>query len=622
MSRYLDYAKIIVKLGIPEVVYVLWYRFTIKTGIQRFRTPKRSFKVNGDIFTNSKVVNDFPEIWEDPILDHANRIIQGEICYYSFHWKNLGSPPNWFKNPFNEEQYPNNQAHWSRLPDFHPTVGDIKNIWEASRLDWIITLSRAYMVSGNQVYLNTVNSWIRDWAIKNPLNMGPNWKCGQEASIRIFNLLNASFILGQSNSPSESLVDLVFWHLQRIGSNIGYALAQNNNHGTSEAAALFIGGCWLKSIGFDKLKAIRFESKGRRWIENRMKKLVDADGGFSQQSVNYHRVVLDTCCMVEFWRIRLKANRLDDTFYYKAKVLTNWLWLVTDYSTGNCPNLGSNDGAKLLNLHSCDYRDFRPSLQLASALFRNTRYFENGPWNEPLYWFQIKNDNTEITKPKKRSVLLKSGYVLLYSLNSWCLLRFPNFRFRPHQNDIFHFDLWWKGNNILCDSGSFSYNPSNVDQTFDFESIHAHNTVCFDDHEPMPRISRSLLGNWINSDDIGDIKDHHAYGQSWEGAYTDQHGNKHKRRISQNNNSWTISDTISGGFKSASIGYNIVADDIYIVGNTIHTSWGIIYVQPCSSFEVKTSYSSHYYWEKHEVHRLIIKLDRPQVFQTEIKLKS
>ncbi len=57
------------------------------------------------------------------------------------------------------------------------------------------------------------------------------------------------------------------------------------------------------------------------------------------------------------------------TFYQRAKAAIDWLFMLTDTTSGKAPNLGANDGAMLLNTHTCDYRDFRPSIQTASILF-------------------------------------------------------------------------------------------------------------------------------------------------------------------------------------------------------------------------------------------------------------
>ena len=49
-------------------------------------------------------------------------------------------------------------------------------------------------------------------------------------------------MLGQVSRPEPGLPALLAVHLKRIAPTLHYAMAQDNNHGTSEAAALFIGG--------------------------------------------------------------------------------------------------------------------------------------------------------------------------------------------------------------------------------------------------------------------------------------------------------------------------------------------------------------------------------------------
>ena len=47
---------------------------------------------------------------------------------------------------------------------------------------------------------------------------------------------------------------LINQHLERIQPFIFYSKAQNNNHGLSEAVALFLGGFFKKSIYTKRLK--------------------------------------------------------------------------------------------------------------------------------------------------------------------------------------------------------------------------------------------------------------------------------------------------------------------------------------------------------------------------------
>lgn len=582
MKKILLYIETIWRLGILNVAYVLWYRLSIVTKIRKLFFPKRTIRASKFIFyKNDGVCSDYPNDWKSVLISDAQKIVTGELRYYAHHWKLIGNPPNWFMNPFNGNCCKDTGKHWIHLSDFDQAIGDIKNVWEASRFEWVVTLARVYAVTGEEHYLNTLNQWINDWVEKNPVNIGANWKCGQEASIRVLNLLNAALIMEQWNHPSEILKEIITNHLERINSNILYAIVQNNNHGTSEAAALFIGGHWAEmttSVNTLKKKFARFACKGRQWLENRIRKLVEENGSFSQHSVTYHRVLLDTLCYVELWRKKMNLAPFSHDFYAKSSAASDWLWMLTDEKSGDAPNLGSNDGAMFLNFHSCDYRDFRPSINLSQILFKDQIVYSDGLWDEPLYWFDINKKELRYENHLKQSSILDKAYAVLKSDHSWGLLRLPRYRYRPCQNDIFHFDLWFGGQNICRDAGSYSYNPEKEADEVYFQSTKAHNTVCFDDGDQMPRLGKFLLGKWITAKYISSIKSS-TNRQCLEGVYRDFCGNHHHRKVSWGDNIWIIEDDVFGDFKKAEINYHLICDKYQVIGNNIVSSWGRIEVR-------------------------------------------
>lgn len=621
MNKIGLYFKTLIKLGILNVTYVFWYRISLKSGLRKYFFKQKQFESSGEYFKPTEIRTDFQDLWKQNLVNDAERIISGQIRYFAWHWKQIGTPPNWFLNPFNGTTYPDKNLHWTKLPDFNVKVGDIKNVWEASRFEWVLTLSRAYAVSGNSALLQTLNNWLNDWVNNNPLNTGPNWKCGQEASIRVFNLINASLILKQAEQPSQNLADLIYAHLERINGNILYAMAQDNNHGTSEAAGLFIGGIWLSALGLKKYpKAASYSEKGRFWLENRVNKLVETDGSFSQHSVTYHRVMLDTLCFTEVWRLKLNTQKFSTQFYQKAKAAKQWLELFTDERSGDAPNLGSNDGALLLNMHSCNYRDFRPTLQLANCLFNGSVSKSSVAINEVLFWFGL-NQIISDQQTKQQSISLRSGYTFIHSMHSWVTVRWPYFRFRPSHNDVMHFDLWFKGVNVIGDAGTYSYNPSDSEAKFDFKSVHCHNTVSFDGQEQMPKLGRFLLGNWLKADQISKIKTNTDGSQEWSGSYTDNQGNHHSRSISVLKDVWHITDILSGIFKEAVIGFNIADDNCKLSKNRLDTKFGGISIPEDTFPTLEDSVASTYYQEKHPVKRLIINVSKPGTYTTIIELK-
>lgn len=418
--------------------------------------------------------------------------------YFGAHRFPVNGPPDWHANPFRIGGRVDATQHWSRIRDFNPSIGDIKGIWEASRFDWLIAMAQRAAL-GNANELARLNEWLADWARSNPPYFGPNWKCGQEASIRVMHLAVSALLLGQLEKPVKGLVRLLEQHLARIAPTISYAIGQQNNHGTSEAAALYIGGSWLEHLGITV--GTEWRKLGVRWLENRARALIEPDGTFSQYSVNYHRMMLDTYSLAEVWRRALSLPEFAVDTIERLAAASEWLRLLTDPVSGDAPNLGANDGARVIALTDTDYRDYRPSVQLAAAVFEGRRaYREPGLWDQPLIWLGAERPTEGPTALKSVSLddgglhILRNGPVL-------AVLRYPRFRFRPSQADALHLDLWIHGHNVLRDAGSYSYSSSSADTAY-FNGTVSHNTVEFDGRDQMPRLGKFLFGRWLKARDV------------------------------------------------------------------------------------------------------------------------
>ncbi len=608
IQRFFWYLEIVPRLGMWNVLYVLYYRLLLKSGLLRVKFRIHKMQVKKSIFSTCSTVPDFPAEWEEKLMKQAEDVVGGRLPYYSYHWIEQSNPPNWFLNPFNGKECNETQVHWTRISDFGRELGDIKNVWETSRFSWLGILARAYAVSGNKIYLNTLNQWLKDWIEQNPVNQGPHWKCGQETSYRIFSLLNAANILDQVEKPTDLLIETIHLHLGRVSGNLRYALAQRNNHATSEAAALYVGGSWLAKVSEPHQKeGYSYAKKGRKIMERLVRDLCYEDGSFAQHSVVYHRLFLDTLNLVVFWTRRLVVKEFSPGFYDRAQKASNWLHALCDES-GLCPNLGSNDGTLMQSNHSCDYRDFRPTLQLASALLQGIPIQERGPFNEALYWFGIKKYPEHKELAQNSSQLFSSGYVIMHGENSWALLRFPFYKFRPAHNDALHFDLWARGKNLLFDSGSYSYNPDPDSKVPDLKSVHAHNTLSFGKKEQMPRLGRFLLGKWLRPLSVGEIISTSMSSGSWEGSYKDAHGNVHERRISWSDNRWEIVDRFRGGASHVDIGFNFDEVEYSLNPNnrTLTLPWGNITASSGSELIVQDHLASQYYLQIQEGKRLVI----------------
>lgn len=599
MSR-LTQLRTYARLGLASIARVAAYRLGLKSGrhpVQRLAAPVAA----PPFFRASERTGKAPPAntaWDDAL--------------WWFGWHRMPLPdgqPDWFANPFSDTPQPDASRDWWRIADFG--TGDIKGLWELSRFDWVVA-GATKAAQGDAAALERLNLWLADWTARNPPYKGPNWKCGQEASIRVMHLIAASWVLGQDRSSEPGLVDLVTAHLQRIAPTISYAIGQQNNHGTSEAAALFIGGSFLS--GHDP-RAEGWAQKGRRWLEERAATLIEPDGSFSQYSVTYHRVMLDTYSLAEAWRSQRGLQEFSARLRARLAAATHWLWAMTDAETGDAPNIGANDGARLLQLTDCDYRDFRPSIQLAAALFRDADAFGPGPWNRPLRWLGGA-EGKPCPKPRSQS-FDHGGYHVLRLGSTMAVLRYPRFRFRPGQADALHLDLWHNGINLLRDAGTFSYNAA---ESGWFSGTSAHNTFTFDGRDQMPRLGRFLFGDWLKAEAVELVRDD-GVATSAAAAYTDAHGARHHRTITLSAGTLICQDMISGNFEEACLRWRLAPSEWRLEGDTVRSKTCSISIEIDSvsiTPTLRTTMESRYYQLKADIPEVSIKVNQPSNVITKV----
>ncbi|MBI3804171.1 MAG: heparinase II/III-family protein [Nitrospirae bacterium] len=598
-------------LGLPNIFRVTVYRLSLFFGLNAVRRLKaRSLKAPffNPMLVATKAIP--PIAWQDQayLFGWFPVVWTGEVC------------PDWHKNQISGSRAAGQDRPWWEIPDFDPKVGDIKAVWEASRFDWVLAMAQR-AAAGEASEWVRLNAWLEDWCQANPTYLGPNWKCGQEASIRVMHLAMAALISDQAEKPCESLLDLVEAHLLRIAPTVRYAMAQDNNHGTSEAAALFIGGSWLVRSG--RSGAEHWEELGRYWLENRAGRLIEPDGSFSQYSVNYHRFLLDTFSMVEVWRRHAVLKPFSSMWQARAAAAARWLAAFVDLDSGDAPNLGANDGARLLPLTDTDFRDFRPSVQLAMVLFTESRvYPAEGIWNVPLRWLGVSLPEA-VAETTPSRLFNDGGYARLRRGRAMALLRYPRFRFRPSQADALHLDLWVSGENLLRDAGSFSYNTDEHWINY-FSGTSGHNTVQFDDHDQMPRLSLFLFGDWLETRELVPLeKTDQAV--SCGAGYRDRFGVAHSRKVRLESNALIVRDEICGFKRKAVLRWRLRPGSWKVEGNVATDGKHAISVKanvPMIHFNLIQGWESRYYLQKAPVPVLEVEVSEPGVLTTEYRWLS
>lgn len=429
-------------------------------------------------------------------IQTADAILNGEFPFFGY-VRDLGFPPEWRLNPLTRE--PTAGGHWSKLNEFES--GDIKLTWEASRFSWVFALCRAYARSKDERYAEAFWQLLKSWLAANPPNEGIHWRCGQECSFRVMALCFGFYTFANSASSTADRVAqflaVIGVHAKRISAYIEYAQSQNNNHGLSEGT-----GLWTIGLLFPELRgASGWKAHGRKVIESEIRRQVYADGGYVQHSANYHRVMLHELA----WALRLGERNNDPLSLEAYKALrraTHFLHGLIAPEKGWTPNYGANDGSLVLPLSDCEYPDFRPVLQNCHFIAEKETLYPPGPWDEEMVWLNgaasLKKRLAQDKAPADLSAKAAGCYTMRSS-DSWTMLRGSRYEDRPSHADQLHLDLWWRGDNVFCDAGTYSYN---ADAPFEdgFASSRYHNTVTVDGLDQMTRIGRFLWADWANAD--------------------------------------------------------------------------------------------------------------------------
>lgn len=537
-QKFLKILAITPRIGISNVSYMVYYRVALNTGLRSLKFKEEKFVLpERPLFEFKKFpINSYP--YDSRFYRRiADGVLRNQFVYFFKHFYIHPDSVDWTYDPFSKRRLSANDMNWTRVQDFGLETGDIKNLWELGRFYWLTDLALAASLENNRDYLLKLNELVSSFFEENDLNRGVHWRCGQEVAIRVINIiLVADYLL----NADDRLDYLVLKHIERIYHNIHYGIVQQNNHGVSEAAALIIGGLFLK----DKYEIwAKYYNHGLQVINGQLKKLVAKDGSFSQHSTNYHRVMLDMVSLVEVYARKHDKRVFAQELGERLARSTEWLLAMIDEKFGTVPNLGANDGARILNFNSLPYEDFRPTIQLASCLFRNRRVFNHGLWDEPLYWLSNDLLEKEIDESRVQTVILDESYYIHKNEKLRLILKLANFKFRPKHNDVFHCDVTFDGVNYLCDSGSYSYYLP--DGAF-FKKTAAHNTITLNGEEQMPLLGRFMLGDWIKPSKI--LND-----QSGEigFVYTKSNGLTHTRRLRVDGRKVRIEDTVSGNIQNS-----------------------------------------------------------------------
>ncbi len=401
---------------------------------------------------------------------------------------------SWHHEPITPASYPIGQ-HWSEVREL--PEADLKLIWEPSRFGWAFKLARLHAFDPETAAPDVFWQLFEDWCDANQPNDGVNWTCGQESALRLMAAVFAVQAFGPDYlTPGRRTLLAKFADVtaQRISAHWRYARSQDNNHIVSEAVGLITVGLLFPDLA----RAARYRRLGERLLVQACEKLVFADGGTSQYSLNYHRVFMENFIWA-MWLFRSVGKAVPDELESALDRTYRFLLAITQKSDGAAGNWGNNDGAHILPLTSTRHLDVRPTLLMAAQLIEGSTYDWGGPAIEAVCWFWGRPQRYLPNEPEPEGVQTKvfpdAGLSVIVNGKHRALIRGGEHQlFRPPQCDFGHVELWVDGEQVVFDPGTWSYKPKPGEP--DLSETQHHNMPHIPGEQQMTRLGRFLWGDW------------------------------------------------------------------------------------------------------------------------------
>ena len=472
------------------------------------------------------------------------QIKDGKLLLFSNLLTDLGKDYDWVMNPDSGFRYDAGK-HWTEIADYSKEAGDIKFVWEKSRFSYLYTIIR-YDYHFNHDCADMVFADILSWIKSNPVNCGPNYRCSQEMSLRVLNWTFALHYYRNSPALTEEVFSqiqyAIYWHMDHVYKNIDFSrIAVRNNHAITETLTLYLAGLLYPQYP----GAAKWKRDGKKWFEEEIAYQVYDDGTFVQFSMNYHRIVVQLLT----WGITLSeknGERFADVVYDRARKSLIFLRTCMVEENGWLPNYGANDGALFFKLNNAHYRDYSPQLQaLAAALGMSGGIQEQ---SEDAAWYGVEKKATDLWQPGNGVHKFdKGGYYIVREQETLSFIKCGSYKDRPSQADNLHLDIWYKGENILPDAGSYKYNTDDQTMRY-FSGTEGHNTVMLDDKDQMLKGGRFIWYYWSQCEAASLTEEANAYtfaGSIKAFTYINN-GIVHKRTVTKQKGKpeWRISDQV------------------------------------------------------------------------------
>ena len=227
------------------------------------------------------------------ILAAADRLMRGE-------WEMLGVArddlvtPDWFRDPVTGRRSDPGRYAFRIDHRAEEQVGNVKQVWEPSRLQHLTLLAMAWYLSHDERYARRVAEQLRSWWRENPFLSGVHWTSGIEVGIRLISFAWIRRLLDDWPEvdglfENDGLaIRQIRWHQQYLAAFRSRG-SSANNHVIAEAAGQLVGSC---AFGWYR-QSPRWRRNAMRLLESELDRNTFPSGIGRELASDYHGFVAE-----------------------------------------------------------------------------------------------------------------------------------------------------------------------------------------------------------------------------------------------------------------------------------------------------------------------------------------
>lgn len=318
----------------------------------------------------------------EQIIERAERICAHRFDLLGYDTVDFGGEIDWHCDRIHGKRAP--RKPWFRMEylDF-AEVGDSKITWELNRHQHLVTLAKAFRLSGEEKFAAELFHQWEHWHEENPYPIGINWASSLEVAFRSISWLWVYFLLAESPMMPAAFRAAWLRSLAVSGRHIDCYLStyfSPNTHLLGEAVALFFIGTLCPEIA----SARRWQQCGWKILQQEADRQVQTDGLHFEQSIYYHVYALDfflhAFVLASVNQIPIPAgfDRILESMLQALSILAQG---------GTAPQLGDDDGGRLFDASRNRRAHLLDPLATGAVLFGRGDFktLAGGPREETLW---------------------------------------------------------------------------------------------------------------------------------------------------------------------------------------------------------------------------------------------